>query len=278
MKNILILGSSGQIGGYLTPYLRERGYEVTEFDKEITFQHDITLSYNNCLKDAINQSDFVFFLAFDVGGSRYLNKHQNTFEFIRNNVEIMRNTFACLNESKKPFVFASSQMSNMTYSNYGILKLLGESYTKVLGGRITKFWNVYGYETDPEKYHAITDFIVKAKANGVIDMISDGEEERDFLYAEDCCEALEIVMNRYDEFTPESQLHIAGFNSIKIRHVANLIAGKFDAKVVPSKAKDLVQMDKKNEPNRFILDYWHPKTFILSGIEKVIEKMENERS
>jgi nucleoside-diphosphate-sugar epimerase len=277
MKNILILGSSGQIGGYLTPYLREKGYQVTEFDKENTFQQDITLPYNSCLRDAISQSDFVFFLAFDVGGSRYLNKHQNTFEFIRNNVEIMRNTFACLEESKRPFIFASSQMSNMTYSNYGILKLLGESYTKVLGGRITKFWNVYGYETDPEKYHAITDFIIKARDTGVIDMISDGEEERDLLYAEDCCEALEIVMNRYDEFTPDTPLHIASFNSVKIRHIANLIASKYDAKVIPSNIKDLVQLDKKNEPDRFILDYWHPKTFILAGIDKVIEKMDNAR-
>ena len=29
---ILILGSSGQIGAYLTEYLRDRGHQVTEFD------------------------------------------------------------------------------------------------------------------------------------------------------------------------------------------------------------------------------------------------------
>lgn len=274
MKKVLILGSSGQIGGHLTEYLKERGYEVVEFDKELTFQHDIRLPYNTCLRDAIAKSDFVFFLAFDVGGSRYLSKYQNTFDFIANNVEIMRNTFGYLEETKKPFIFASSQMSNMLYSNYGILKSLGEAYTKVLNGRITKFWNVYGYETDPEKYHAITDFIIKAKTKGVIEMISDGEEERDLLYADDCCEALEMVMNRYDEFTPDTPLHIASFNSVKIKHIANLVAGKYDAKVVPAEFKDMVQLDKKNEPDKFILDYWHPKTFILAGIEKVIEKIE----
>ena len=29
---ILVLGSEGQIGSYLTEYLREKGHEVTEFD------------------------------------------------------------------------------------------------------------------------------------------------------------------------------------------------------------------------------------------------------
>jgi nucleoside-diphosphate-sugar epimerase len=276
MKNILILGSSGQIGTYLTAHLRKRGYEVTEFDKELTYKHDMRIPNNTDLRDKIRSSDFVFFLAFDVGGSRYLNKYQNTFDFVSNNVAIMNNGFEYLQKTKKPFIFASSQMSNMSYSTYGMLKALGEAYTKILDGRIVKFWNVYGYETDPEKYHAITDFILKAKNTGIIDMMTDGQEERDLLYADDCCEALEMVMNRYDEFTPDTPLHITNFNWVKIAHVANIIAGKYDAKVIPSASTDLIQKNKRNEPDRFILDYWHPKTFILAGIEKVIEKMESD--
>ena len=31
-KRVLILGSSGQVGAYLTEYLRKEGYEVFEFD------------------------------------------------------------------------------------------------------------------------------------------------------------------------------------------------------------------------------------------------------
>ena len=30
---ILVLGSSGQVGAYLVEYLREKGHEVIEFDK-----------------------------------------------------------------------------------------------------------------------------------------------------------------------------------------------------------------------------------------------------
>jgi hypothetical protein len=72
-------------------------------------------------------ADFVFFLAFDVGGSRYLKKYQHTFDFINNNTRLMANTiWTYLNKYKKRFVFASSQMSNMSYSPYGVLKRVGE--------------------------------------------------------------------------------------------------------------------------------------------------------
>lgn len=276
MKNILVIGSSGQIGSFLVPYLKNEGYRVTEFDKKLTFQHDIRLPYNDCLKNAIKESDFIFFFAFDVGGSRYLKKYQNTFDFISNNVEIMRNTFNYLEENKKPFVFASSQMSNMPYSNYGILKALGEAYTRILNGRIVRFWNVCGYETDPEKYHVITDFILKAKKDKEIKLLTDGEEERDFLYIEDCCEALKVVMDKYYEFSTESKLHIASFSWIKIIYVANIIAGYYNVKVFPGENEDEIQKNKKNEPDPFILKYWRPKTDIVSTINNVIKYVESK--
>ena len=53
-------------------------------------------------------------------------------------------------------------MSNMSFSSYGILKKIGENLTSSLGGLNVRFWNVYGYETDFEKSHVITDFILKS--------------------------------------------------------------------------------------------------------------------
>ena len=91
-------------------------------------------------------------------------------------------------------------MSNMSYSPYGTLKRVGELYTESLGGLIVKFWNVYGIEKDHDKAHVITDFIRKGFEEGDFEMMTDGEEVRQFLYAEDCCEGLEAVMKNYDEF------------------------------------------------------------------------------
>lgn len=270
---VLVLGSSGQVGAYLVSHLRERGHEVEEFDIELGYKMDLRMPNNPFLRKAMDWCDFVFFLAFDVGGSRYLSKYQHTYDFVQNNMMLMANTFDMLREFNKKFIFASSQMSNMGYSPYGTLKAVGETYSDILDGRIVKFWNVYGVEHDMEKSHVITDFILKAKNKGVIDMMTDGEEEREFLYADDCCEALEAVMNNYDKFTIDSELHITSFKSTKIIDIANIIAEKFNAEVVPSDKKDLVQLNKKNVPDETILKYWSPKTSIEEGISKIIEEM-----
>merc|ERR1712078_80242 len=112
---------------------------------------------------------------------------------------MMTNAFRYLEQYKVPFIFASSQMSSMSYSPYGVMKRVGELYTKSLGGLIVKFWNVYGIEKDIEKSHVITDFIRKGFETGKIEMMTDGTEKREFLYAEDCCEALETIMESYHD-------------------------------------------------------------------------------
>ena len=279
---ITILGSSGQIGVYLTEYLRKKGHVVEEFDVVNGPSQDMTVIPNQYLEMKIRDSDFVFFLAFDVGGSRYLNKYQHTFQFIDNNTRLMANSFGLLQKHNKRFIFASSQMSNMSYSPYGALKNVGELYTKSLNGLIVKFWNVYGVENDREKSHVITDFIRKGFETGVIDMLTDGQEEREFLYAEDCCEALESVMNNYKEFHSGDDLHITSFHSTKIIDIASIIKGqfnligKYDVSISPSEQKDSVQLDKRNQPNTFITKWWLPKTTIDKGIEKIFKDMEKD--
>jgi nucleoside-diphosphate-sugar epimerase len=279
---ITILGSSGQIGAYLSEYLRSKGHVVIDFDKVETPNHDMTVIPNQYLENAIEAADFVFFLAFDVGGSRYLKKYQHTFQFIDNNIRLMANAFGLLQKHNKRFIFASSQMSNMSYSPYGVLKNVGELYTKSLNGLIVKFWNVYGIEKDREKSHAITDFIRKGFETGVIDMMTDGEEEREFLYAEDCCDALETIMDNYTDFTSEDNLHITSFHSTKIIDIANMIMGqfnligKYDVKLQPSTEKDSVQMDKRNKSDTYLTKWWIPKTRIDEGIAKVFNEMKKE--
>jgi nucleoside-diphosphate-sugar epimerase len=173
-------------------------------------------------------------------------------------------------------------MSNMSYSPYGVLKNVGELYTKSLNGLIVKFWNVYGIEKDHEKAHVITDFIRKGFDTGVIDMLTDGEEQRDFLYAEDCCEALETVMENFTDFTSEDNLHITSFRYTKIRDIASMICGqfaligKYDVVVKPSGEKDSVQLDKRNQADTFITKWWMPKTSIQEGISKIFNEMKKD--
>ena len=277
-RRILILGSGGQIGAYLTDYLNSIGYEVLEFDIANGLHQDMTEIPNPELHRKIMLSHFVFFLAFDVGGSHYLKKYQHTFKFIDNNARMMANVFGLLEKYDKPFVFASSQMSNMSYSPYGVMKRVGELYTKSLGGLIVKFWNVYGIEKDMEKAHVITDFIRKGFETGVIDMMTDGTESREFLYAEDCCEGLEAVMGNYDRLTSDDELHITTGNSTTILEIAHIIQKLFsnigkEIVIKPAESKDEVQKDAKNVSDPYIQKFWRSTTSVKEGLTKVFYEM-----
>ena len=170
----------------------------------------------------------------------------------------------------------------MSYSPYGVMKRVGELHTTALNGLIVKFWNVYGIEKDMEKAHVITDFIRKGFEEGQFEMMTDGTEERQFLYAEDCCEALETVMENYTDFKPEDPLHITSFHSNTVREIANIIQGcfglieRYDVKINSGLAKDSVQMDKRNEADNYILNWWVPKTTIDVGIRKVFNEMKKD--
>ena len=279
---VTILGSEGQIGAYLSEYLKKKGHDVTGVDVVYGPENDLRVKPNTYVESKIENADFVFFLAFDVGGSRYLKKYQHTFDFVNNNTRVMANTFRLLKRYNKRFVFASSQMSNMSYSPYGVMKRVGELHTAALKGLTVKFWNVYGIEKDMEKAHVITDFIRRGFEEGEFEMLTDGTEQRQFLYAEDCCEALETVMECYSDFKPTDPLHITSFNATPINDIAAIIQGqfnlidRFDVKIKPGLAKDRVQMDKRNEAETYITGWWTPKTGIDQGIAKVFADMKKD--
>ena len=219
----------------------------------------------------LKKSDFVFFLAFDVGGSKYLSEKDSEFDFIHNNISLLKNTFEMLHEHNKPFIFTSTQMSDMVHSSYGNSKLIGEKYTKSLNGLYVKLWNVYGPENDidEERRHVITDFITSAKNSGQINMRTDGREKRQFLYVEDCCEALLTLSNKYDSISRTEALHISNFEWTSIEDVAKIVCKFYNCEYTRGQKKDTVQLNLQYEPDKNILKYWQPKTSLESGIEKI---------
>ncbi|NBU69162.1 MAG: NAD(P)-dependent oxidoreductase [Verrucomicrobia bacterium] len=271
----LVLGSKGQVGEPLCNYLKEVGEEVLTFDIEDNLEEDLRIPNNVKLEQSVQECDFIFFLAWDVGGSKYLIKNQDSFDFIQNNIKITTNTFDCIKKYNKPFIFASSQMANMGFSSYGVTKNIGERLTNSLNGLIVKFWNVYGPEYNQEKFHAITDFILKAKNKKVIDMLTNGMEVRQFLHSTDCSRCLYILSKKYSALPRDKEYHITSFEWTSILDLANLIANLIPGSiVVPSRSFDAIQMDTRNEPNPFILDYWKPKISLEEGIKNIIKIME----
>jgi len=195
--------------------------------------------------------------------------------------EILENTFEIIKKYKKPFLFASSQMSNMSYSPYGLLKNIGEKYSDILGGLVVKFWNVYGVEKDLKKSHVITDFVLMGLKNKRIKMLTNGIEKRDFLYAEDCCIGLEKIFLNFEKIKKiKKSIDLTTGKYTSIISIAKIIQKllkkrEIKVKIQPSKNKDVVQLDKRNKPDMFFKKYWRPKFSLKDGIEEIISYYQN---
>lgn len=265
----LVLGSSGQIGAHLVQYLIKKGEQVIEWDIASNERNDLRSPDDFYIDAMIDYCDIVHFLAYDVGGAKYLEKNQDSLQFIWNNMKIMTNVFPLLARHNKPFIFASSQMAEMGYSSYGMLKALGEKMAHDVGGIVARFWNVYGYETNPEKSHVITDFIKMAKEEGVIKMRTDGTESRQFLYADDACEALLTLSKKYDKIDKTKNYSITSFKWNKIYEIAEILDVLSSCDIIPGDKKDQTQRNAMNEPNNNIKKYWEPKVSLEEGIMRL---------
>lgn len=268
--NILVLGSAGQIGVPFCSYARKNGHTIVELDLQGFYSYDLRdplIQRDLFLRILDNKIEKVVFLAFDVGGSKYLQENDSSYAYIQNNVLIMANVFAVLKKSKIPFLFASSQMSNMFHTNYGFLKNLGERYTKSLDGAFCRFWNVYGYENPRDKKsHVITDLIFKGLTKNKIDVVTTGEEKRQFLFVDDCSRA---VLMWCENKIPLRCLDISSFSWVEIREVAAIISKTLNVQLDFGEKKDVLQ-GVLNEPSGEILKFWSPEVTLTSGIDKII--------
>lgn len=270
---ILVLGSEGQIGKPFCEFAETNGHTVYKIDKKL-FGENQDLSKDSSkglLNEYLKRCDVVLFLAFEVGGSKFLERVDKTFDYISENIRLMDNCFSALNNSKKPFLFASSQMANMHHTNYGFLKDLGERYTRSINGWICRFWNVYGYETfDDPKSHVITDFIKMALTSTAIKMRTDGAEERQFLHISDCVKALLYWCEYYVDFDRTKYLDITNFEWTSIAKIASIISNVTGCGVKPGDRKDSIQKGLKNEPTPEVLKFWKPLMSVEDGIKDVI--------
>jgi nucleoside-diphosphate-sugar epimerase len=265
----LVIGSSGQIGSSLVNYLINQNEEVIKFDIKDNPLEDLRIKNNSILIEKIKQCDIVHFLAFDVGGAKYLEMYQNSYSFIDNNLKIMSNTFELLKFYNKPFIFASSQMSELSHSTYGMLKSIGEKVTRDLGGIVIRLWNVYGYEPYSEKSHAITDFIKMAKYESKINLRTDGQEARQLLYSDDCSECILILSKKYHILDKSKSYHITSFEWVKILDVAKIVQTISGCEINTAIRKDETQKNAMNNADSYILNFWKPKTTLEEGIKKL---------
>jgi len=247
---VLVLGSEGVVGKSLVKWLKINGHDVESFDIKLNDSQDLTKNIYTW------DVDFIFFMAYDVGVSKYIANTAN--DFIDNNLKLMMNTFKSIENSNVPFIFASSQMQNM-YNPYGTLKRIGEHYTNNLNGISVRFWNIYGPEEINNKSHVIPDFIHQFKTSNKIKILTDGTAESQFLYTDDCAKCLISMMNNFEKIDKKS-VDISSFEWVSIYNLAKMISPNIEISDVKS------DLQSKNEPDTYILKFWKPETSLTEGL------------
>lgn len=268
---VLVLGSSGTCGRSVCAAFAASGHEVVPWDIALNPDHDLRVA--GCLDTVLPTVDFVVFLAFDVGGAKYM--ADSSTSYIDNNLLLMHNTFASIKKFGCRFIHTTSTMSNMTHIPYAVLKRLGEFYTELLGGINLKLWNVYGREPICIKSHVIPDLIDQAVSDGVIRLRTDGLEERMFLHADDFARGVVAVYNNYDALRGRGIIDISSTEWTSILTIAKTIQSiardtlNKEVVIVPSTVKD-GSHTHRNEPTTTLLSaYWSPTITLTDGIRSM---------
>lgn len=258
----LVIGSEGFVGGALCTFLEQKGEKVTRFDIKRKKEEDARTATL-----PLHKFDRVYFLAWEVGGAKYLYRDNTQFHQLNWNIDIMHNIMPQLHEHKTPFIFVSSQLAEETDTVYGATKKLGELLTKQIGGTCIRLWNVYGVlEENTEKSHVIGDFVYEAIHNGKIEMMTTGEERRQFIHIQDVCDGLYHVLSNN---LKETVYDLTSFEWTSIKEVANIIGKKTNAKIVTGTQKGsarLIAILKGKPPG------WSSKIDIENGIKIMVDE------
>jgi nucleoside-diphosphate-sugar epimerase len=272
MKSILITGGTGFIGSNLCNYLYQRGYKIFAFDnnlrgkrsrlnKNIKFIHgDIRFikNLNKCKKFKI---DAVVHLAYINGTKFFYSKPElvldvavkgliNIFDFcIKNKIknlflasssEVYQTPLKIPTTEKEPIKIPDIENPRYSYSGGKILtELYGKNFGKKYFKKLIIFrpHNVYGPDMGNE--HVIPELLKKIKNlknNKEIVIEGSGQETRSFIYIDEFCRALEILIKKgkhLEIYNIGTEEEVKIINLVKI--ISNII--NINLKIIKKKLK-----------------------------------------
>jgi nucleoside-diphosphate-sugar epimerase len=263
MRNV-VFGSEGFVGIPFTHFLKDLGEEVVEFDIKRDSKEDLRYAELD-----FSGIDRVYFLAWDVGGAKYLYEQDSQFQQLDWNLKLLLNVMPQLQTAKIPFLFISSQLAEEYDTVYGVTKRLGEVWTHLLKGVRVRLWNVYGpIETPSQRTHVVSDFVHQAVLNGRLEMMTTGEERRQFIHIDDVCRAFHRAL----DLNLEGVYDISSFEWVRILDIAQIIAEETGAAVIVGDHVGTTPFT----PMKGRVPGWLPQVDLRQGLRRMITELQSK--
>jgi len=301
MKNILVTGGAGFIGGHLCRFLISRKYKVSVIDnfstgkmrnlpKKINIFKKNILDLNSCVK-ACKNIDIVIHLAAKVS----IRNSVNTFdEDVHNNVIGTVNILNAAAKSKvKKLIFASSMAvygkpKNKTsfkeasptepLSPYGISKLASEKYILLMAPKmgidpvILRLFNTFGPGQTLTPYvGVITIFIKNILKDKISKIFGNGKQQRDFVYVDDVVRG--FILTIESKKAANKIFNIGTGKSISVNKVFKIIKEKIGKGKYKYSSKDDTELNYvcANISKAKKLISFKPRNSFKSKIDEVIK-------
>ncbi|MDO8582375.1 MAG: NAD(P)-dependent oxidoreductase [bacterium] len=253
----LVLGA-GLVGTHLADLLRDRGGDVRVLSRGTG--HDLTRAEDYA--DDFAWADRVWFVAWDTGVRKTEAPAEYDMAVLDSNTELCRSVFGVLRRAGKPFLFVSSQAAlSPDIFVLGTTKRLGETWARLLGGHVARFWNVYGWEPVGAKSHLVPDLVWKGMTEGMISLMSSGEETRQFLHVRDAAEAL-----IYQFESGQKVADVTSGEWVAVKAMADRIGALTGAKVALGQNAGKPSLAVPQTP----LVGWKPRLTLDEGLIEVI--------
>jgi len=304
-KRVLITGGAGFLGAHVVKKLQKRNCRDIFVPRSQTYDLRDIEDTRKVLKDS--DPDIVMHLAARVGGIGANRSHPAEFFYdnLMMSIPLLHESWkagiekfvavgtVCAYPKFTPVPFRENDLWNgypeETNAPYGLAKKMllvqSQAYRQQYGFNAIFLLpvNLYGPgdNFDPGSSHVIPALIKKC-----LDVVKEGKDEvvvwgdgsatREFLYVEDCAEAIILAAERYDKSEP---VNIGSAFEISIRKLVEMVAEKtgFTGKIVWDATKPNGQPRRKLDTSRAEGEFgFRATTNFGEGLTKTIEWYQQE--